>query len=127
MKPYHWIFLLVALAAAPLLSAQQANQIISAVNVPFEFVVNDTVLPAGTYAVQSDPQNNLLVFVHATTQQRAMVFTSSYELKGIADKSALTFRKDGNTYVLHQVQRVGDNHTHDVVHGRDVIELAENR
>lgn len=127
MKPYPWIFLVVLLVAVSPLSAQTASQLIPAVNVPFDFMVKDTVLPAGNYAIQSDPQTNLLVLVNATTYQRVVVFTSNYELQGMADRSVMTFRKDGNTYVLHQVQRAGDSHTHDIVHGRDVMELAANR
>ena len=127
MKPYCWIFLAVLLVAITPLSAQTASQLISTVNVPFEFTVNDTVLPAGSYAVQSDPQTNLLVPVNSTTHQRVMVFTSNHELQGVADRSELTFRRDGDTVVLHQVQRAGDSHTHDIVHGRNVMELAANR
>jgi len=127
MKPYPWIFLAVLLVAVSPLLAQTSSQLISTVNVPFDFTVNDTVLPAGNYAIQSDPHPNLLVLVNATSQQRVMVFTSNYQLQGVADRSVLTFRRDGNTYALHQVQRAGDNHTHDIVHGRDVMELAANR
>ncbi len=122
MKLNRWVFLIGLLMATLPLSAQ--SQFIPIVTVPFEFMVNDVVCPAGNYAIQSDAQNNMLVLTNASTQDRIQVFTRNYELLNMAEQSVLTFRRDGNTYVLHQVQRSGDSHTHDIAHDNHVMELA---
>jgi hypothetical protein len=101
--------------------------LIAQVDVPFEFVVNDAALPMGSYAIYSDPTPNMLVVKNRATGKQAIAFVTVHDLQSFAGNSKLTFRQDLGRHVLHQVQREGDNHTHDIVHRGDLPELAESR
>ena len=120
------LVLLLALITTPL-AAQNTSTIISHVNVPFSFVVNDSTLPAGNYAFWSDFDNQVLTITNTATGAQVCALINSFEVQPAAGQSKLVFRRDGYTHVLHQVQRAGDNHTHNLVHRSDVMELAENR
>jgi hypothetical protein len=125
MKPF-CLIMLVALITTPL-AAQNTSMMITRLDVPFDFVVNETTLPAGNYAVWSDFDNQVLTISNTATGAQVFALINSFEVQPATGESKLVFRRDGYTHVLHQVQRAGDTHTHDLVHRADVIELAGNR
>ena len=125
MKPF-CLVLLLALITTPL-AAQNTSMIISHVNVPFSFLVNETTLPAGNYAVWSDFDNQVLTITNTATGAQVFALINSFDVQPATSQSKLVFRRDGYTHVLHQVQRAGDNHMHKLLHRADVIELSENR
>lgn len=97
--------------------------------VPFEFMVGETVLPAGDYAVGFDQRfPNAIRVLNTKTNQSAIVlennilFTDPGE---IATSSKLIFARDGSRHVLHQVVLAQDNHKHDVIHKAEITELAQ--
>jgi hypothetical protein len=99
--------------------------------VPFEFTIGQTVLPAGNYVVQIQGTSpSLLKILNVGTQQSAMVQERDILLRsgyGMSPKTKLVFSRDGNRRVLHQVVFERDNHMHDIVHGTQVAELVTPR
>lgn len=95
--------------------------------VPFEFTIGETALPAGNYVVQTNGTGpSWLRILNVDTQQSAIVFERDILLRtgnGMANKTQLIFMADADRYVLHQVVIEGDNHIHDLVHGTQVAEL----
>lgn len=95
------------------------------VSVPFEFVVGNTVLPAGSYMVSTpDGNNSLLRFTN--TESGAEVFATNIDVsaKGMYNKNSnLIFVLDSNgRHVLHQIWVSDESHGHDLIHEKGLPE-----
>ena len=126
MKARILIFLVVA--SLLLVIAPAVSQVIEArwtANVPFDFVVGETQMPAGEYIVKSNPQTMQLTVINKETRQKASVLTRDIENLNPNEKTVLIFQRDGDRHVLHQIWGENEGHGHDVVHGNDVIELMK--
>jgi len=117
------IGLLFVLVAMPTAFAQWEQR--ATVTVPFEFAVDNTVLPAGTYEVFLDPQTHGVRLLNRDAQVSATVLSHDMFLipSGVATSSKLMFALEGKQHVLHQVMVEGDNHIHDLIHGSEVAEF----
>ena len=103
----------------------QYFQTVAKVEVPFEFVLGSTSLPAGTYYVQLDSQAQVLSLLNPDSGLSALALvhnTDSSSRYGQVNK--LMFAFDGQRHVLHQVIVTRDKHIHDVIHGPEIAELA---
>ena len=100
------------------------------VNVPFDFVVNHTTLPAGEYVVSANNDGYRFI-IQNKTEPKYGVFVVNNNRRmyrsEIQDQSRMVFALTNGHHVLHQIYLQGDDHTHDIVHGSDVIELARTR
>ena len=126
MKARILIFLVVV--SLLLVITPAVSQVIEAkwtANVPFDFVVGETQMPAGEYMVKSNPHTMRLTVINKETQQKAFVFTHDIENLKPNEKTVLIFQQDGGRHVLHQIWGESEGHGHDVVHGSDVIELMK--
>ena len=99
-------------------------------NVPFDFVVNDTLFAKGDYIVSTRDDGSWLLIQNSTRPEYSAyvhntdVFSSQYLHK----EGKLIFIRTNGQNVLHQVALRGDNHIHDVIHhGHDPIELVARR
>ena len=93
-----------------------ANAQVSAVpqieaNVPFDFVVGDTKLPAGKYEIRAiDETSNSVLEIHSVNTRTAVLFdtgeldTGGDEIKG---KTQLVFNKVAGQYFLSQIWVAG--------------------
>ncbi len=97
------------------------------VALPFEFTVGTTVLPAGTYAISTRSLANAILIQNVDTGASVHILENNIMLPlstfGAAEPK-LVFRQDGDRHALHQILFTGDDHTHDLLHGTDVLELA---
>ena len=96
-------------------------------NVPFQFVVNHTTFPVGEYVVSTNTDGHRLILQNNTEPKYViLVATENIILNQseIQNQGRMIFALNNGQHVLHQVYLAGDNHTHDIVHGSDVIELA---
>jgi hypothetical protein len=126
MKARILIFLVVV--SLLLVITPAVSQVIEAnwtANVPFDFVVGDTRMPAGEYMVKSNPHTMRLTVINKETQKKASVFTRDIENLNPDEKTVLIFQREGDRHVLHQIWGENEAHAHDVVHGSDVIELTK--
>ena len=97
--------------------------------IPFDFVVGSTVLPAGDYALRTAGMN-CFVIQNKETGAAAFVFSRDILLGPTGSPARNTkwvFAHDGNRHVLHQVMVEGDDHVHDLIHGREIAELPETK
>ena len=69
-------------------------------NIPFDFTLNNRVLPAGTYSISKGMENLVTVRNEAS---RATVMTSSYGNGKLAASPVLVFHKLGGSYFLAEV------------------------
>jgi len=95
------------------------------VKVPFAFDVGTTALPAGTYAVLTQSEGHTVLVENVDTGASAYFLERDILLSSAAPETKLVFRQDGSRHVLHQIQLLGDKHTHDLVHATERPELAQ--
>lgn len=94
-------FALAAFAVAG--RAQAIDQLI--VNVPFQFVVAGTTLPAGAYRVNRVGENNIKALEIVGIDNRQGVFVVSNEVSDATEyKGALTFQFDGSQHLLSKIE-----------------------
>jgi hypothetical protein len=94
-------------------------------DIPFEFIVGNSHMPAGQYVVKSNPHTMRLTITNKETQEKTFLFTRNIEKLAPNEKTVLTFNRDGDRHVLHQIWGETETHGHDIVHGQDVIELTK--
>ena len=111
--------------------AQQLSSHQTKTEVPFDFVVDGTMLPAGTYGVTFYTDGRGFTIQNRDNPNYVRILIRNNEIRLLPngkthDTSAMVFSLSNGQRVLHQIKVEGDNHTHDIVHGTDVAELALN-
>lgn len=123
--------LLLAVVATCLLLAGSAPAQLwhqrARVYVPFEFVVGETVLPAGTYSVMMQTGHSTSRLMLRDQKTGASVVASNTDIgmqaRTYAENSNLVFMLDSSgRHVLHEIWLGGESHGHDLVHGPEVPE-----
>lgn len=120
------LFLILAGAA----SAQQWSSPKLRSDVPFDFLVNGTTFPAGTYVVQTYTTGHALMIRNRDNPEYSTIVTNNNVMLApytAHDGANLVFGLNGGQRVLHQIRLDGDDHTHDIMHGNDVPELVAKR
>ena len=96
------------------------------VEVPFEFVVGATVLPAGTYVVSTPAGGtSLIMFTNTESGQTSSASNIDISVKphSFNPTSSLVFVLDAQgRHVLHQVWITGQSHEHDLTHEKGIPE-----
>ncbi len=122
---------LVMLIAFSLLltgSAVAQNQwtTVATFDATFDFIVNGTTLPRGTYVVRTYTPGHNLMIQNVDTAQSVLVANNNILLNGenrIHETTKIVFFPNSKgSQVLHTIAIVGDDHTHDLIHGSDVTE-----
>ena len=99
-----------------LVSAAGAQDMIVTTDVPTDFVVNGTMLPAGHYQVTWDSHEPFLNIQNTNSEQCVKVFFRS--VNQTCASTELIFATDGDRQVLYRIC-VGDQ-AFDVTHAADV-------
>jgi hypothetical protein len=76
------------------------------VNIPFDFTVRHTNLPAGTYTVR---QSGPVIMLTSQDGKSANVITNKENLSKASNVSSLTFDVDNGAYDLAQVKNIGSS------------------
>lgn len=94
--------------------------------VPFDFVVNDTTLPAGNYVVSTHGSGNMLMIQNKDNPEYVKIATNTYysnpNPNAAHEDSKLVFGLNNGQHNLHQVRIAGDMRTHDISHADDIAE-----
>ena len=95
-------FVLAALAITA--KGQVADQIV--VNIPYEFVVDGTTLPAGTYRVTRISSNNERALAISSFESHAAVVVISNEVadKTRAERPSFSFQQVGEQHLLSKIE-----------------------
>ncbi len=122
MKTRYVVLLVLAcLALAPAATPQYLPQM-TQITVPFEFYVNDTLLPSGTYTITADAGKEMISLTNRDTGQTVSTFENDIETPTAFEKPKLVFVNDNGRHILHQVALGGDSHIHDLLHEPGVKE-----
>lgn len=103
------VILVSALASSAHAQSGSSQRIIA--NIPFDFKVGKTSLPAGLYTitvVNPNSDRRILQIRSANGRSSVMVVTTSV-IGNVAESSKLVFERDGDRYVLAQAQMAGDS------------------
>ena len=126
MKTHLLIFL--AVVSLLVLVTPAVSQVLETkwtADIPFDFIVGDSQMPAGQYMIKSNPQTMRLTVINKETQKKASMFTRHVEKLNPDEKTVLIFQREDGRHVLHQIWGGAEERGHDVVHGTDVIELQK--
>ncbi len=99
--------LFVLLAVAPALGQSRSSHKIQA-DIPFDFMVGDTTLPAGTYTVSTSAPDVLLIRSLDGHESVLVITQSVQENLTPSDETKLVFTRYGDQYFLAQVWTVGE-------------------
>jgi hypothetical protein len=121
----------IAFIFALALHSQKAQaQIIGTLqaDIPFQFHVGPTELPAGRYSIEVLDDNDLTVMKisSADGSKSALFGVVAAEVKSNPDKSELTFNKYGDTYFLATLFEEGNPDGSEVVQSRNEKNMAKN-
>ena len=115
----------VALLLAVTPAVSQVSETKCTANIPFDFLVGSSNMPAGEYIFKSNVQTMRLTVINKATQQKASMFTRHAQTLNPDERTVLIFQREGDRHVLHQIWGGSEARGHDVVHGADVIELTK--
>ena len=102
--------MVVGVAALVGSSAVYAQGPLSKVTVPFEFVVGDTILPAGSYDVTPFPgQSDIVLFRSPDGKSSAAAVVQTTGIWKANANALFSFRKIGGQYFLSQMSIPGSD------------------
>ncbi|MGC1300472.1 MAG: hypothetical protein WA869_36045, partial [Alloacidobacterium sp.] len=73
-------------------------------NVPFDFTVGSTVLPAGAYTISTDTAKSPDVLVIQNRQRNIAIFSTAYGSGNQSKTGELVFNRHGGQYFLHEIR-----------------------
>jgi hypothetical protein len=113
----------VALLVAASMYAQGSH---ITVQVPFDFHVGASVLPAGEYTVDSNVTPSVVRLRSADAKSSVMIQSNGVQALTPPSKGKLIFHKYGDEYFLSQVWKPGDTTGRELRMSRREIEVATN-
>jgi hypothetical protein len=121
MKNRAVTLLILTLLAVPGFVNAQSRQVIKA-QVPFDFIVNGHILPAGECAIeaQGDGQTNLMV---SSGGHKLYVLPNATESLTVSAETKLVFHRYGDRYFLSSISREGNNRGYALPAGKAEKEL----
>ena len=93
-----------SLASTPSASAQTT---IAKVTIPFDFQTDKQVLPAGTYRVERESGN--LILLRGSGKESGFVLMNAASRSKAPDHGMLSFDRTGGKYYLRQIWTAGDS------------------
>ena len=124
MKYMKWILVLLILMVPMLASAQMNGTDRVVAQVPFTFVVANTVVPYGKLVIQrAGPSGNVLALRNADTRIRFFVAAAPKKGFETAGAYSLVFHRYGHRYFLTAIKLEGSNIVYTVPASRYEAEL----
>jgi hypothetical protein len=110
MKNTKWMLPVSLILLTGLLAAQLGTSSTVKAEVPFDFMANNMVIPAGECVIgASEASNPVLTIRNADAKKSAMAVSSRNHAGKPADKSVLVFKRYGSRYFLSSVRVEGSN------------------
>ena len=120
-----FLFVLAALSV----NAQQLSENSIAVNIPFDFAVGETKLPAGKYTLRridlTSSYDRLVIQSADGRGDTDTIMTRPNRVSETQKKSRLVFKRYGDQYFLAQVWPAGSDTGHDLFQSRSERSLAK--
>jgi len=124
MKRTMWMLPVMLVILSGLTMAQSLSQATVKANVPFDFMVNNKIIPAGECAIGAVSMNSgALLIRNADAKKSAMSAASHEESGAAADSTVLVFRQYGSQYFLSSIRLEGSNLTYELPESKAEVEL----
>ena len=121
MKNAKWMLPVTLMLLSGLMAAQSLTSSSVVAQVPFEFMVNNTIIPAGECVVQSVSGNVLAI--HNFEARKSAMASSSRAGASQGDRTVLVFQRYGNQYFLSEIRLEGSNLSYRLPQSRAEAEL----
>jgi hypothetical protein len=124
MKNAKWMLPVMLTLLSGLMAAQSLTNSHVVAQVPFDFMVNNKIIPAGECEVGSvGTQGNILVISNFDSRRGALAVSSQDQATQTAANSVLVFKHYGNQYFLSEIRLAGSNQTYKLPASRAEAEL----
>ena len=98
------VFILFLFVGSMSASAHSLEHLMT-IQVPFDFQVNDELLPAGKYVIKRDPQMPQVLLIQCAERKiSVMVHAIALSLSKEPARTSLTFKEYGGKYFLSEVK-----------------------
>ena len=106
-------------------TAASAQTIHMKADIPFNFIINGSTLPAGEYSVTSaDVGGQVLLISDLSSHRNNLIVANSCRSAKAATKTKLVFHRYGDRYFLNQIWVAGDDAGHEIPTSRREKEVA---
>ncbi len=124
MKNSKWMLPVMLMLLSGLMAAQSLASSTVVAQVPFEFMANNKIIPAGECTIRSaDMDARILTVRNVGAKTSLLAQASRGEVKQAADSTVLVFKHYGNQYFLSEIRLEGSNQTYKLAPSRAEIEL----
>ena len=124
MKNAKWMLPVMLMLLSGLMAAQSLASSTVVAQVPFEFMANNKIVPAGECTIQSaDMGARILTVRNVGAKTGLFARVSRSEVKQAADSTVLVFKHYGNQYFLSEIRLEGSNQTYRLAPSRAEAEL----
>src|SRR5258705_1716562 len=107
MKSAKWMLPVTVLLLSGLMAAQSLTSSAVVAKVPFDFMVNNKIIPAGQCVVKA-ADGNILTVNNFEARKGALV-TSSHASASQGDRTVMVFKHYGSQYFLSEIRIEGSN------------------
>lgn len=123
---YHIAVSVLFLFIGRLPASALSPEYLMTIQVPFEFQVNEKVLPAGKYLIKRDPQAPLLLLIQCPKQNVwVTVHTIPHSQSGPPNQTSLMFQSYGEQHFLTEVRVAGYENGYALIKSKDEQRLAQ--
>jgi hypothetical protein len=110
MKNAKWMLPVILLLLSGLMAAQSLTKRRVVAQVPFEFVVNNQIIPAGDCVVESlSMDRQVLAIGNVRAHKSALTQSSKIEMKAASSDTVLVFNHYGDRYFLSSIRVEGSD------------------
>ena len=124
MKSAKWMLPVTLMLLSSLMAAQSLSSSNVVAQVPFDFMVNNKMIPAGECIVEAVDMNARVLAIHNVDAKKSLFAPSSHEeANKSADSTVLVFNRYGNRYFLSEIRLEGSAETYKLSESRVETEL----
>jgi len=124
MKSAKWMLPVTLMLLSSLMVAQSLSSSHVVAQVPFDFMVNNKIIPAGECIVQAVDLDARVVTIRNVAAKKSLLARSSHEeANKSADLTVLVFNRYGNRYFLSEIRLEGSAETYKLSESRVETEL----
>ena len=128
MKRAKWMLPAMLLLMSGLMAAQSLTSSSVVAQVPFDFMVNNKIIPAGESVVRSTGiDGQMLAIRNFDARQSALTASSYSQSNQAADSTVLVFKRYGNQWFLSEIRLEGSNTAYKLPESRAEAELRASR
>jgi hypothetical protein len=126
MKNAKWMLPVIMLLLPGMMTAQSLTNWTVAAQVPFEFVANNRIIPAGHCVVKSsslDSGGQVLAIGNFSAHKSLLAQPGRAESKTVSGKTVMVFKHYGDRYFLSSIRIQGSNLIYKLPESRAEVEL----